>query len=101
MALVKWNSAKPFGAVPVQQLSNGDWLMRTLESGARFTVGTMIQVKEADIVKGTLYEDTKADPGARAAELEAALAEERKGLPTVAELLAKSKDDKAKAAPEA
>lgn len=97
MALIKWNGSKHVSAEPVKQLSNGDWLMRTLEAGARFTLGTMIQVKADDIVN---MDDTRAEPAARAAELEQALAEERKGLPTVAELLAKAKGEP-EAAPEA
>lgn len=85
MARIKWDG-KPFSAAPVKQLSNGDWLMRALEHGPRFTVGTMLQVKKLDII--SLDDKDTPDPAARAAELEAAMAEERKTLPTVAELLA-------------
>lgn len=84
MARIRWHGSV-YTAKPVKQLNNGDWLMRSMEAGPRFTVGTMIQVKDADVVT---LDDSEANPAARAAELEAAMAEERKTLQTVKELLA-------------
>lgn len=84
MALIRWHGTI-YSAAPVKQLPNGDWLMTANEHGPRFTVGTTIQVKQDDIENMDAAE--MPDQFGSLAALEKALAEERKTLPSVRELL--------------
>ncbi len=84
MARIQWHGSQ-FTVEPIEQLPNGDWLMKSLEHGPRFTVGTKIQVKQADIISMDAAE--MPDVAGSATKLEQALIEERKTLPTVREVL--------------
>lgn len=86
MARVRWHGHE-FTADPIRQLPNGDWLMKTKGHGPRFTFGTEVMVKPDEIVEMAAAETPPSDG---LAELEAAMAEERKTLTPVAELLAKA-----------
>lgn len=91
MARIRWHGQE-FIADPVRQLENGNWIMTAREHGARFTVGTEIEVKPGEIVEMAAAEAPAADESQ--AKLEAAMAEERKTLPSVQELLKKGGDIK-------
>lgn len=94
MARIRWHGSE-HEAEPIQELPNGNWLMKAQEHGARFAIGTLIEVKPGEIVtmdKGT------PNPAATPAALEVAMAEERKTLPSVRELLMKRAANEAKQA---
>lgn len=80
-------------AEPVRQLENGDWIMVAKQHGPRCSIGTEIQVRLGDIEEMAAAETPPADGGHAA--LDAAMAEERKTLPTVQELLAQNAAAKA------
>ncbi len=91
MARIRWNGQE-FYADPVRKLPNGDWIMRAKQHGPRFTIGTEIAVAPNEIVEMASAEMPE-DPQAAArslADLDRAMAEERKTLTPVAELLAKA-----------
>lgn len=85
MARIQWGGSTYF-ATPIEQLPNGDWRMTAQEHGPRFTIGTEIHVKAAEIVSMDAAE-MPPDPAASAAALEQAMADERKTLPTVREVM--------------
>lgn len=104
MARIHWQGHE-FTADPVRQLSNGNWIMRAKQHGPRFTVGTEIEVTAKEIIEmaaaekppdGGLTDEDRDNIGAaiRArssmSALDLAMAEERKTLPTPAELIAKA-----------
>lgn len=90
MARIRWQGAE-YTATPLRQLDNGNWRMKVRQHGPRFSAGSEIEVKPAEIVEMGAAE-APADDG-RAA-LEAAMAEERKNLPSVQELLAAAREEK-------
>lgn len=103
MARVRWHGAE-FTAAPVRQLPNGNWLMVAQTHGARFAVGSQIEIRPDEVLEMTGPEmppdgepegypseegDKIAAEAQSLAELELAMAEERKTLTPVGELLAK------------
>lgn len=85
MARINWHGGA-FIAKPIEQLPNSDWLMEAQQHGPRFTIGTKIIVKAKDVIEMAAAE-TPPDPTAGAAALDQAMADERKTLPSVADLL--------------
>jgi len=88
-------------ADPVEQKANGKWLMRARSHTGRTSPGTMIEVEQGEILEmaaaempgyAPLPEDLHLGPipadKIGLAELEKAMAEERKTLPSPAELIA-------------
>lgn len=88
MARIRWHNQE-FTADPIRQLPNGNWLMRSKQHGARFTVGSEIEVKQSEVMEMAAAEMPPSEAESMAA-LELAMAEERKTLPTPAELIAKA-----------
>lgn len=88
MARIRWHGTT-YSVEPIEKLPNGDWLMMANEHGPRFTIGTKIQVKAADIVDMNEHNPVKSAAESAAA-LEKAMAAERKELPSVQEMLAKA-----------
>lgn len=88
MARVRCMGAE-FTATPVRDLGDGDWIMRSHEHGTRFTVGTEFLARAHEIL--SMDETPAPPPAVSQANLEAAMAQERTKLPTVEELLARSK----------
>lgn len=87
MARVRWFGTE-FTATPVEQLPNGDWRMMAREHTGRTAPGTIVVVKQTEIVPGTMSADDAApDPAAGLAALDAAMAKEREALPSPAELI--------------
>lgn len=86
MAQVRWQG-QSFAAKPIKQLPNGNWLMEAQEHGARFTIGTQIEVKAAEVES---MDAAAPDAAVSAAQLETAMAEERKALPSFRELMLKA-----------
>jgi hypothetical protein len=84
MARIQWHGSN-FIAQPIEQLPNGDWRMTALEHGARFTIGTVIIVQQSEILSMDAAE--MPDPAASAGALEKAMADERKALPSVREVM--------------
>lgn len=84
MARIHWHGTV-YSATPIEQLPNGDWLMTANDHGPRFTVGTTIQVKTADIESMDAAETP--DPHGSLAAVEKAMAEERKTIPSVRDVL--------------
>lgn len=85
MASIRWGGSV-YSAEPIEQLPNGNWRMKALEHGPRFSVGTILEMKQNEIIEIAAAE-MPPDPAASAAALERAMAEERKTLPSVGELL--------------
>lgn len=92
MARVTWRG-ETFAARPIAQNADGSWLMEATQHTGRTAPGTHITVQPSEIVAGTMpaagQSDTTqplADNGQAA--LDAAMAEERKTLPTPAQLIA-------------
>lgn len=79
-----------FTATPKEQLANGEWLMEAREHATRCSPGTMIRVTKAEIVSMDADEAPAAPDAGRAA-LEQAMADERKTLPSVQQVLAATK----------
>lgn len=75
-----------FSATPVRRLPDGSWIMTANEHAARCVPGAEIKVAAAEIIEMAAAETP--DPAASQAALDAAMAEERKTLTPVAELLA-------------
>jgi hypothetical protein len=88
-------------ADPVEQKPNGKWMMRARSHTGRTSPGTMIEIDQSDIIEMAAAEmpgyapmpnDLTIGPipedRVGMAELEKAMAEERKTLPTPAELIA-------------
>lgn len=93
MARIRWHGAE-YTAVPVSQIDDKTWLMSMTQHGPRFTPGTEVHVKVSEIIEMAAAET----PGdfetfLAASDLEADMAEERKTLPTVHELLGKARKD--------
>lgn len=86
MARVRWHGTE-FYADPVRQLPNGNWLMIAKQHGPRFTIGTEIEVMQAEVVEMAAAE-TPPSYAESIAALELAMAEERKALPSPQELIA-------------
>lgn len=86
MARIQWHG-HTFTAKPIKELPDGGWLMEAQEHGARFTIGTKIKVQKREIIELASAE-MPPSPDAGLAQLEAAMAEERKTLPTPAEIIA-------------
>lgn len=85
MARVTWNG-ETFTAKPISQNADGTWLMEAEQHTARTVPGTHITVQAKEIVAGSM--DTTAQPANDGqAQLEAAMAEERKTLPDPAALI--------------
>lgn len=94
MARVQWHGSS-FIAEPKEQLENGDWLMVAKEHGPRCSPGTIIRVKQNEIVEMAAAE--MPDTATSQAALDKALAEERKTITPVAELLAVAARERAEA----
>lgn len=90
MARVQWHGQN-FNATPIEQYPNGDWLMESLAHGPRISVGTRIRVTSKEIIEMAAAE-TPPNPAESAATLETAMADERKTLPSIAELRAQRAD---------
>lgn len=90
MARIRWHGAT-FSADPIRELPNGNWLMRAREHGPRFTAGTEIEVTKNEILEMAAAE-LPPDPDESRKALDAAMEEERKTLPPVADLLKAAKD---------
>lgn len=86
MARVRWDG-KVFNAEPVRQMANGNWIMRAQAHGARYSVGTEIEVTPGEIVE--MSTDTQVvSAQAGIADLEAAMAAERETLPSPQSVIA-------------
>lgn len=83
MAKVRWGSTV-FEAKPIEQLPNGIWVMEALVHGPRFTVGGQVHVQPDEVMD---WGEASVDVAQSAAELDKAMAEERKTLPPVETLL--------------
>lgn len=81
-----------FPAAPVKQLPSGDWQMMALAHTGRTAPGTTIFVKESEVLDPQNLTAASPSPetigAAGLAAVEKAMAEERKTLPTPAELIA-------------
>jgi hypothetical protein len=75
-------SAKPIS----QEATTGDWLMEAQQHGPRYSPGTVIRIPEGDVLH---MDDSEKPANDGQAQLEAAMAQERKTLPSPAEMLAK------------
>jgi len=91
MARIRWHGAE-YTATPVRQLPNGTWIMQVHQHGPRFTAGSEIAVKPNEILEMAAAETPDAGDSAKA--LEAAMAAERKAMPSVESLIAKAKEEK-------
>lgn len=97
MAKIRWDG-KVFNAEPVRQLANGNWIMRAQSHGARFAIGTEIEVTTGEIVEMTTIEDAaraqmflaQQPPDHSLARVEAAMAAERATLPSLQQVIATS-----------
>lgn len=81
-----------FNATPVRQLANGNWIMTAHAHTARCTPGSEIEVHPDEVIEMAAAETPATDDSQ--AQLEAAMAEERKTLTPVAELLKRGADIK-------
>lgn len=88
MALIRWQGFE-FHAEPIKQLPNGNYVMRAMQHGPRFVPGTEVEVTQHEIIEMASAETPPTHAEGLAA-LEAAMAEERKTVPTPAELIAKA-----------
>lgn len=87
MARVQWHGTD-FYAEPLEELPGGKWKMRAKSHHPRCSPGTVIIVAQDEILEMAAAE---APPTAESsAALEAAMAEERKMLPTFAEIHARN-----------
>lgn len=75
-------------ATPIEQLPNGNWLMRAEQHGPRWVPGTTVWVLKKDVLEMAAAEIPA--PAESQAQLEAAMAAERETITPVAELLAKA-----------
>jgi hypothetical protein len=82
-----------FRAEPIECRQDGSWKMRALEHTPRTFPGTIIEVRQSEIIEMAAAEAPDVSREKGLAELEAAMAEERKTLPTYAELVAKARKD--------
>lgn len=89
MAKIRWGGGTYAGRI-TETFEDGSAQVLMLEHGPRFTVGTVIEATAAEIVS---RDETDADPAKSVAVLEAAMAEERKTMTPVAELLAKAQPE--------
>jgi hypothetical protein len=87
VATIQWRGTN-ISATPIKQLENGDWLMRANQHGSRFAVGSQLRVQQNEIVEMAAAEMPPSAVAESAAALTQAMAEERKTLPTVQEVLA-------------
>lgn len=89
MARIRWDG-KVFNAEPVRQLANGNWIMRAQAHGARYSVGTEIEVAPGEIVEMAepMRETTDVAHPTGLADLEAAMATERETLPSPQSVIA-------------
>lgn len=94
MARIHWHD-RTYAAALKERLPDGGALMVMQEHGPRFTAGTVVRVTAAQIE--SLDEVAPVEPAASAAALETAMAEERKTIPSVREVLMKAAKDKAAA----
>ena len=88
MARIRWREGD-FTADPVRELPDGSWEMIARTHSARTVPGTPVIVTKGEILEMAAAEQPGEASTSQAA-LEAAMAEERKTLPSVAELLAKA-----------
>lgn len=88
MARIRWQGQE-FRAEPVRQLPNGNWIMRAQSHGARFGIGTEIEVTPGEVLEMAAAE-SPADPTAGLSQLEAAMATERETLPSPQQIIATS-----------
>lgn len=93
MARIQWHGST-YNAEPVKPLEGGDWLMTMLEHGPRFAIGTLVRVKQSEIIEMAAAE-MPATPAQSAASLQQAMDEERKTLPTVEQLIARRNEPSA------
>ena len=84
MATVSWNGAK-FYAAPVQELPNGDWLMKMQQHGPRFSIGTTVRIKASEIIE---LASAEMPPTDGAAELQAAMDARPANMLTPAQIIA-------------
>lgn len=87
MAKVQWGG-HTFNAEPIEDLGNGKWSMRALQSGPRTAKGTIITVAQNEIVEMASAETPPPY------DLELAMAKERETLPTFAEIHARNQKGK-------
>ncbi len=112
MALVRFHG-DVVHADPIRQTSAGDWEMRSRQHTGRLSVGTTFMARQDEILEMAAAEMpgsvAQLEAGIQQAaldntvglkELDAAMAEERKTLPTPAELIAKYREAEAKKQPE-
>jgi hypothetical protein len=71
-----------FYAEPVEQLPNGDWIMRSLQHGNRVSPGTMVKVKAGEVLDQNAMPETDG-----MAQITAAMAKERETIPSVESIL--------------
>jgi hypothetical protein len=84
-----------FNADPIEELPNGDWRMRARSHTGRTAPGTEFVAKQSEIVEMAAAEKPAdgADHADGLGTLETGMAEERKTLPTVQDLIAKARKD--------
>lgn len=87
MARIRWDG-KIYNAEPVRQLDGGDWIMRVLEHGPRFSPGTEVRVLASDVVEMSTAPVARPALIAGLAQLEADMAAERQTLPSVQQVIA-------------
>lgn len=88
MAKITWRG-ETFLAKPIRQNPDGSWVMEALQHSGRTVPGTRITVLASEIVKGTM-DEAPAESNSGQAALDAGMAQERKTLPTPAELIAQA-----------
>jgi hypothetical protein len=82
-----------FRAEPIECHQGGSWTMRALEHTPRTYPGKIITVRQSEIIEMAAAEAPDVSHETGLAELDAAMAEERKTLPTYADLIAKARKD--------
>lgn len=87
MARVRWFGTE-FIADPIEERPDGSWLMRSREHTGRLSVGTEFVAKPKEIIEMAAAEIPP--PAISMAALEAAMAEERKLLPSPQSLIAQA-----------
>ena len=87
MARVRMFGAE-FAADLIEQLADGTWKAIARAHTGRTRPGTTIICKQSEIIEGAAAEMPAPSPTAGLADLERGMAEERKTLPPVSELLA-------------
>lgn len=92
MARIRWNGIEYVGD-PVRLLDdNKTWRFKMHQHGPRWAAGAEIDVKQGDIIEMAAAETPMVRDAGLAA-LEAAMAEGRETLPTVAQLLRTAREE--------